>query len=217
MKRGPLLLLLVLTAAALLLALNYLEPDAYENHLPGPPPPGPNVDADDGALWRILPSKVIHACPVCGDCTHPVELLGSRRTMSLVDHDGWYRLFWAGDEVYHFDDPVFLVAATTKRTAGAASGRWTIKARVGPGSHDPAAAPHACTEVAREVELDYALEVGPDPAPAGSFEQAGLQVPGLNTWLLQRIDTKSGPRFVAVAWRLASSPKLGRGPCNCSK
>lgn len=184
-------LLAALTAAAILLALNYFEPDTYENFTP--PPSGANVDKDDGLLWRVLPEAFVHPAPDGKQCRHPMELVESRRVMSLTDHDGWYRLFWAGDDEYHFDDPVFLVAAMNKRTSGAAQGRWTIRAR---------AAAKPCGLKTEEISLDYVLEVGPEPAAAESLEIAGLNIPRVVTWLVQRVDTANGPRLVTVAWRL---------------
>lgn len=184
-------LLAALTAAALLLALNYFEPDTYENFVPAPS--GPNVDKHDGLLWRVLPEAFLHSGPDGKPCRHPVELVESRRVMTLTDHDGWYRLFWAGDDEYFFDDPVFLVAAMNKRTSGAAQGQWTIRVR---------AASKTCGLKTEEASLNYVLEVGPEPAAAEPVDIAGLSVPRVLTWLVQRVDTANGPRLVTVAWRL---------------
>jgi hypothetical protein len=209
-------LLAGLAAAAFLLALNHFEPDVYENGSPEPPPPGSNVEADDPLLERALPRELRHECPDCGPCIHPLILLENRRTMSLVDHDGWYRLFWAGDDRYWYDDPVWLAQGLSRRTAGEAEGSWRIRAKAGPARH-AGGRKHACGAVAEEIEVDYALVVGADSGTADEDEVGGVRIATFLPWLLQRVDTEAGPRTLSLGWKRAGPAKAASGPCACSR
>ena len=139
----------LLGAAIVILVLNLLERDVYEHGELAPPPPGSNVPDDDALFTRLFPREFVHTCATCGECRHPYEIVENRRAMSLRDRDGWYRLFWARDETYHYDDPVYLAAGYQNRTAEDPSGTWLIRARIGPPAH-ASSAPHTCPEIPGE-------------------------------------------------------------------
>src|SRR5947207_5907496 len=156
MKKAFPFLLVVLGFAILLLILNLREIDDYEFGTETPPGPGSNVAADDNAFARVFPElKFIHACPGCGECVHPFEIVENRRVMSVPDHDGWYKIFWAADEEYYYSDPIHMLADWGKnRTAGTPRGRWTLRLRAGASTHRTAPA-HDCGQLPREIALNY--------------------------------------------------------------
>jgi hypothetical protein len=204
-----------LAVVALLLALNYLEPDVYPEGSPVPPPPGPNVDAGDPFLRQILPETFTHGCDLCGPCAHPVELVEARREASLTDHDGWYRLFWAGDDTYWYDDPVFLVQGTTRRTAGPVQGRFTIRARTGPAAHGRKP-PHPCGEIPAEIDLEYDLGLAETPPEESDVDLAGYAVPSCVIWIIQGIDSTAGRQVLCLFWKLRMPVVQVRSACPCS-
>src|SRR5262245_32851417 len=153
MKRAlPWAVVGLLAFLVVVLLLNLREKDYYDGGSLTPP-------ADDGAsldnvLSSLAPRTLVHVCPKCGECTHPVEIFENRRTLTLRDHDGWYKLFWAGDDTYYFEDPIFLAACLQNRTARDPAGEWRIAARVGPATHAKGE-PHACGEILREFHVQY--------------------------------------------------------------
>src|SRR5204863_10069054 len=117
--------------------LNLGETDRYEFGTEQFPPKGNNVDADDGGFARIFPElRFVHACAGCGECVHRFEIVDNRSVLSMRDHDGWYKVFWAKDEVYYYSDPVHLLADWGNNwTAEKPEGMWSIRVRSGPASH----------------------------------------------------------------------------------
>ena len=150
--------------AIVILVLNLRESDDYEFGSETPPGPGNNVPADDFAFQRILPElKFVHACSGCGECVHPFEIVANRRVMSMRDHDGWYKLFWAADEEYFYADPIHMLADWGKnRTAESPRGSWLIRIRAGTATHRTAPA-HECGQIPREILLRYELVPSEDP------------------------------------------------------
>lgn len=195
------------------LVLSLLEGDTYpEGKLERPAPM--EVPDDDPVFRRILPSQFVHACPACGECTHPVETLRNRRALSLPDRDGWFKLFWAGDDLYHFEDPVFLAASMANPTAGEPRGTWSIRARVGPARHGDSG-PHACTAAPSEIALDYELVVSEPPiqearaGPSALFAQFD--------WFTYGYHVARRPSLLHFGWRAVPPPELAALPCPCAK
>jgi hypothetical protein len=142
MKYLPWLLTGIMGFAALLLWLNFREVDHYELG---------SLDPVDGSaeaaqdLDRFLPRTISHE-----GHEHALEVVEQRRELTLRDRDGWYRLFWAGDEIYHYKELVHLAADLQNRTAADPTGRWTIHVRA-------AAAP--CGTSPFEAAATYELRV----------------------------------------------------------
>jgi hypothetical protein len=214
MKKGFPVLLAFMGFAILLLILNLRESDHYEFGSETPPPRGNNVDGDDGAFARIFPEpRFVHACAGCGECVHPFEVVENRRVLTIHDHDGWYKLFWAADEDYYYSDPIHLLADFGKnRTAETPRGTWTIRLRSGPATHRSAPA-HDCAQIPREISLQYELVISEDPLEASFHSGDGpLKIPGQFCWLVSNPGTQ-----ICVGWRLVGAPAVDAGPCPCAE
>ena len=143
-----------MAATAVILLLNYLEVDRYPKGLDSPPGPR-NAEVP---IW--LPRLMLHGCVYCETCPHRFVLSECRLSVTVTDHDGWYRLFWAGDDTYVYDDPAQVVAALQNTTAEVTDSIWTIRGRYVPVE---ATDPHPCPAAAGEVELRYRLRHGAFP------------------------------------------------------
>ncbi|HXG62649.1 MAG TPA: hypothetical protein VNO22_14865 [Planctomycetota bacterium] len=204
----------LLAAANVLLLFNVRERDAYDGGRLLPPE-GAEGPENDSAFARLLPDRIVHPCPRCGECAHPLEIVENRRTLTLEDRDGWYRLFWAGSETYHYGDPVFLAAGLRNRTAGEPRGSWRLRARPGPPVRGPAPG-HACGEIPSLVELRYALftsetpidEIYVSPAPH-------LRVARAIQALAYRYEVPHRPPVLYFGWRLAEDPRVETARCLC--
>ncbi len=214
MKKALPWLLIVMGLGIVLLVLNLNEIDSYEFGTLTPPKPGNTVPEDDPAFQRIFPDRrFVHACPGCGECVHPLEIVENRRVMAIHDHDGWYKIFWAADEEYFYNDPVHMIADWGKnRTAEDPRGTWTIRLRAGRATHGRAAA-HDCGQIPLEIELTYELVHGEAPLDETFHSGDGpLKIPKTFSWLV------SDPgRPVSLGWRLAGEPRVTAGPCSCAK
>jgi len=208
--RAPWVVAALLVPVAVVLLLNLREKDYYDHGSLAPV--DPFAAKDDPVLARLVPSAYAHPCPECGDCTHPVEVVENRRELSLRDHDGWYKLFWAADETYHYDDLVYLAAGLQNRSAREPRGRWFIRLRVGPARHGRVEA-HRCREIPAEVTLDYALVAGEAPL-------APLPVDGLpdawRSWPVLAQEQILDGRLLHLGWR-ADAPVVRTAPCPCGK
>ncbi|HLY10320.1 MAG TPA: hypothetical protein VKW04_13515 [Planctomycetota bacterium] len=200
-------------ALIVLLVLNLNEIDHYEFGTETPPAPGNNVDADDPGFSRIFPERsFVHACPGCGECVHRYEILENRRVLQMVDHDGWYKLFWAGDDLYYYSDPVHLIADWGQnRTAESPTGTWTIRVRTAAATHAPGA-PHECGRLPREISLTYALTFSDAPLDDTPYSGDGpMKILQAFSWL-----TSNSGRPVSLGWRLQGAPAVEVAPCDCS-
>lgn len=204
----------LLAAAAALLALNLLERDVYEGGTLRPPEDGAGSEAD-AACARLVPDRLLHPCSRCGECAHPVEVVESRRTLTLQDRDGWYRLFWAAPETYHYEDPVFLAAGLRGRTAGDPHGTWRVRARLGPPVRS-LSPEHACGQIPARFELEYVLFTSETPIDEISASPAPhLRVPRvLGAWAY-RYDVPYRPSVLYFGWRLAADPRVETARCAC--
>jgi hypothetical protein len=214
MKKRFVVLIPVMAFAIVLLVLNLRESDYYEFGTEIAPARGNNVDAGDGAFSRIFPEpRFVHACSGCGECVHPYEIVENRRVMTIHDHDGWYKLFWAADEDYYYSDPIHLLADWGRnRTAETPQGTWTIRLRSGPATHR-SAPPHECGQIPRDLTLLYELVVSEEPLePAFHSGDGPLKIPRQFSWLVSNPGTP-----VCLGWRLVGEPGIDAGPCPCAK
>jgi len=206
-----------LVFAIVILMLNLGEKDYYERGSLAPPR-GDTVAPDDKEFLRLLPETVAHPCPVCGDCTHPLVILQNRRELRIRDHDGWYKLFWAGDETYHYDDPAAFAASLRNSTARDPQGAWTIRARLGPPTHG-ACPPHTCTLVPGEFTLRYELVVSSSripPQPPLRTDTPLVVLPAVD-WFSFYADRPRMPYMLFFGWRLAGPPAIPAVHCACGK
>lgn len=205
---------LPLVTLVVLLLFNLGESDRYEFGTETPTPPGNNVDADDSAFSRIFPDlKFIHACPGCGECVHRFDVIENRRVLTIRDHDGWYKVFWAADDTYYYVDPVHMIADWgANRTAEAPTGTWTIRLRTGPSTHTTGM-PHDCGKLPREIALEYVLEFSEIPLDETWHSGDGpLKILQSFPWLV------SNPgKPVSLSWKLAGPPRVSVEPCACSR
>jgi hypothetical protein len=203
-----------LAFVGLLVILNLCEIDDYEFGTETPPGRGSNVPAGDPALGRIFPElKFIHACSGCGECVHPFEVVENRRVMSLPDHDGWYKLFWAADDVYYYSDPLQLLADWGRnRTAGTPRGSWNFRLRASAATHGTAPA-HDCGQIPREIALSYDLVASDIPLEDTFHSGDGpLKIPRTFSWI---VSDPGKPRN--LGWRLAGDPQVAADACPCAK
>lgn len=208
--RAPWVVAALLLPAAVLLVLNLREKDYYDHGSLAPV--DPFAAKDDPVLYRLVPETFVHPCPACGDCTHAVEVVENRREMSLRDHDGWYKLFWAGDETYHYEDLVYLAAGLQNGTGRDPHGRWFLRLRLGPATHARVEA-HACRDIPAEATLDYTLVAGDaplEPAPLEGF-------PGVfRAWPVLTQAMPPDDRLLHLGWR-ADAPRVDASPCPCAR
>jgi hypothetical protein len=205
--------------AIVVLVLSLRERDQYESGALLPPADA-TVPGDDPSFRALLPSPLVHACPTCGECTHALDVLENRRTFRLLDEDGWYKLFWAGDETYHYEDPIVLAACLRNSTARDPRGRWTLRARVGRATHG-ALPPHECSAVPGEIFLSYELVVSPEP-----IGSATIPVPGTSFQIARTLelfayrygDVPHLPSVLHFGWKLEEPAAAAAGaPCACGK
>ena len=189
---------------AFMLYLNTTEMDYYENGSLTPVAGDPSPDP----AFRLLASEEVrHSCSICGDCVHPVEIVENRRTLSLRDRDGWYKLFWAADETYYFEELQHLAANYENRTADNPSGSWTITGRILPSVHKGCPA-HECGPVNPGFTLTYSLVVRESPItpnPGGSLYHA-LTYPYSGNKL---------PPSLNFGWELQTAHYPQPVPCPC--
>ena len=149
-----------LASTIVLLILNLRERDYYPGGTPTPPAgPGP----EDTAILGILPS-IEH-----DGCIHTAEFSENRRWLRVRDRDGWYRLFWAGDDFYYFDDVAAFHHALGNKTACDPSGEWSIFVTYRP--------PSGCVRGAESRRFRFSLKVA-----EGRDEQAWFVARNGESW-----------------------------------
>jgi len=206
--------LLPLGVLVVLLLFNLTETDRYEFGTETPPAPGNNVDLDDPGLAHLFPDlRFVHACPGCGECVHRYDVVENRRILRMNDHDGWYKVFWAADDLYYYADPVHMLADWSQnRTAETPQGTWTIRLRTRPATH-PAGVPHDCGRLPREITLSYALEFSETPLDDAAYSGDGpLKVLHTFAWV-----TTNPGKMLSLGWRLQGAPKVEVAPCDCTR
>mgnify|MGYP001598220482 CR=1 FL=1 len=183
MRRAfPFAVLGVLAFIVLILYLNLRERDFYADGQANQPKGPVNVEPNDGGLpW--LPLHEEH-----DGCVHSAEFTENHSWCRVRDHDGWYRLFWAGDEVYYFEDPSPLHQAMLNPTARDATGEWRIAVTYRP--------PPTCSRPATTLRFRLALEVGDAAIPPDP--------PDRTRWFVGK--TLKGHRF--YDWRLVEKSLL---------
>jgi len=214
MKKALPPVLAVLALGVVLLVLNLREADTYEFGTPTPPAKGSNVAADDYAFQKIFPEfKFTHACAGCGECVHPFEVIENRRTMSIRDHDGWYKVFWAADEIYYYSDPIHMLADWgNNRTAENPVGSWRIRLRAGSATHRSAPT-HDCGQIPREIAVSYELVSTGDPIDETYHSGDGpMKIPRTFSWF-----TMNPGKPMSLGWRLVGEPVVDAAPCPCAR
>jgi len=199
-----------MAATVLVLVLNYLEVDRFPDGLPAPPGP---INAD-ASSW--LGAVLRHPCPQCGECAHRLELEECRLQVTVTDRDGWYRLFWAADDVHFYDDPALVGGSLWNPTAELTGGTWTIRGRYVPAVPMK---PHPCPAAAESFHLKYRLRRGafsgtgePVVDPSGT-----LAAPRIIFWFSYRFPEDRQDDF----WWELENPSTFAGtsrlPCSCGK
>ena len=213
MKKALPFVLALLGLGGVLVLLNLREADDYEFGTLTPPPKGSNVAADDFAFQRVFPEfKFTHACAGCGECVHPFEVIENRRVLSMHDHDGWYKLFWAADENYYYTDPIHMLADWGRnRTAENPVGTWKIRVRAGAATHRSAPA-HDCGQIAREIAVTYRLVSSADPVDEAFHSGDGpMKIVRTFSWL-----TTNPGKPMSLGWELVGAPVVDAAPCPCA-
>lgn len=190
----------VLTAlglAALLLTLNVLEPDRYLHGLEAPTEADQTVDPPP---W--MPAVLAHPCADCGPCLHELRLDECRIDARILDEDGWYRLFWAGDETYHYADPAYFSGELKNGSARAAGGEWVIAGRYEP-MFD--CGPHACPSAPAPFRLTFRLrlsDLDPDAHVPLLDASGSFAVPTAFLWARRRVHSDTTESIQDLWWEL---------------
>jgi len=193
-------------------------PDEFPGGSLAPPP----VDdpTKDNELARLLPSELTHACPTCGDCVHPVEIVESARTLRMRDHHHWFQLFKSADRFYYFGDLIALASCMNVRSARDPWGEWKISARVGPARH-PKGAAHDCGQVPSTLSMTYELVVSAESIPdAPAAFAAPFPIAGSAQMLVFQYGKPPETSTLNFGWRIAAGAPPGtapRVPCDCGK
>ena len=199
----------LLAFAAVILALNYLEEDLYPYALTAPPSDPLNAP-DPWGLPKTLP----HPCPDCDGaiCEHEVVLNQCEVVISVIDRDGWYRLFWSEDDIHYYDDPVYFMEALKNPSTLGYIGIFTIEGECKPAGHD-----HACgREHVKSFRIVYQLTESPErlqekePPPDAPFP-----APPLYRWMSYPRVRDGKEIQIDYAWELQTL-EVSPGPCNCN-
>ena len=114
-----------------------------------------------------------------GACEHRLERVEARGRLTLRDRDGWHRLFWAGDETYHYKELAHLAAELANPTASDPAGRWELSVKPGPGP---------CGAALPAETLVYALKVSETPGPAAlTYSYAVPHLPGTLSFVWEKV------------------------------
>jgi hypothetical protein len=219
--RNPAAILAPLAAIVFLLLLNLSEVDVYVGGTPEPPKDPPSTDI---ALPLNLSREAVCEC-ACEHCHHLARVESAATVYKVVDADGWYRLFWAGDDTYYFDDVSYFLNALENRTWKEAAGRRVLHILYEKSC--PEEEPrHACsTEIPVRVTLTYRLVLGGVPAvPAGRLTdprgmiELPIAMPGeaLRPYYGHFRGETVGA-LLALGWVLDTAPEVEYGPCSCGR
>lgn len=217
----PAAILPALAAAILLLILNLSEADIYVGGLPEPPKEPPSADM---GLPPGLSREVVCDC-ACEHCHHLARVESAATLYKVVDADGWYRLFWSGDDTYYFDDLSYFLNALENRTWKEASGvriLYIVYQRGCP-EDEPQ---HACSsEIPVRVRLQYRLALGGMPSvpggrltdPRGMIElPAALPGDAIRPYYGYFRGEPIGAAL-SLGWALDAAPQVEYGPCSCGR
>ncbi len=189
---GAVLLLVILS----LLLLNLSEKD-YFPYAKTEPPAGPiNLPAP---TW--LPDTISHPCTLCGVCEHKLEVKESHCVLKLHDHDGWYRLFWAGDDTWYYGDPSYFAAALSDPGGAVVEGTWRIQGRYLSPAHD-----HACGRASGIAGFDLLYRLA-----FTEVEEGGEAFPERFPWFAYQYKD----RIAHFSWE-RDSETPSDAPCSCS-
>lgn len=196
MKYIPVFVVLVFAVVILILNLNERDFYPYGSLKPRP---------TDTLPPDWLPEAVSHECGTCGKCAHTLEIDRSIMELWFKDRDGWYRLFWAGEETYYYEDPVHFADALANPTAHSPEGRWHIIGRYRDPGHE-----HACDGKYMRFELVYRLRTGQAGTPKGT------PFPDVFTWMSYRYETKTSETIKHFYWERVNQ-ELTEYPCSCGR
>lgn len=211
-----------LAALLALLWLNLQESDVYFEGTDEPVRPASAGGWEPPAGLTPEYRCGCEACGAEGGCVYAARVLDAASVYRVVDGDGWYRLFWAGDDTYYFADVSRFLSAMENRSWSRAEGvrRYDIayERRCSYSGGE-----HACADpVPVRVRLAYTLVLGPPPA-AEPIRDGPLEIP---TWLpdaARSYETVYRDRVlssvVTVGWVLAERDgvSIDRAPCRCPR
>lgn len=195
------------------LAFNLLDRDAFDGGSLTPP-----QDSSDPIAARLLPETVTHSCPTCGECVHPVQIVESRRALTLVNHRPWYKLFWATDQTVYFEEPVYLAACLQNRAARDPKGEWTINAQIGP-ARPARVGPHDCGKIPVRLSIRYHLLRSETPIVESTSDfDPPFRVAASVRTLAYAYNHPRMPGILYFGWELgknAFDAVSAREPCPC--
>ncbi len=177
-----------MAVVAVLLWLNLKEVDVYEL---GSPTPVDGTEEAKHDLRLLIPLKTSHPAPGDGACEHALEVVEQQRTLTLRDRDGWYRVFWAADDVYYYKELVHLAADLREATAVDPRGTWTLRVRAAAGP---------CGASLGEASVTYTLLATPGDLPLGPPGPLGL--PATAPALAYQYAEERMPAILSFAWVL---------------
>lgn len=219
--RNPAVLFPAPIAAILLLLLNVAEVDVYVGGMPEPPKDPPTADM---GLPLGLSRELVCEC-ACEHCRHQARVESAATIYKVIDADGWYRLFWCGDDTYYFDDVSYFLNALENRTWKEASGvriLYIVYERAC--SEDKPR--HACsTGIPARVKLQYRLVLGGIPPvpggrltdPKGLIELPAAMAGDAIRPYYGHFRGEPIGSLLALGWVLDKAPEVEYEPCSCGR
>jgi len=210
-----------LAAVIGILALNLSETDFYfggTTEKPTDPPP----------LTMGLPPGISRevVCPcACEHCHHLARVESAATIYQIDDADGWYRLFWAGDDTYYFTDVSYFLTALENRTWRQATG-WRVLVIAFERSCPEEEPRHECSkETLSRVTLTYRLVLGgPGAVPSMPMtDPKGLAtlpaaLPGEAMRLYEgHFRGESQAAVLTLGWVLDGPPRVEYASCACGR
>lgn len=193
---------IALVVALAVVVLNLLENDVFLDGSTAPP-----TEAINTAPPGWLPAAIEHDCAECGKCEHKLEIVRNQITLKVHDRDGWYRLLWAADDEYYYDEGAKFAAVLKNPTAHSPEGAWVIEGRYAAPKHD-----HSCgLETMIDLfELRFRLVTSTQqPYRADPF-------PTRVDWMSFRYEEEGAEAVVPFTW-LLDLQGMNQAPCPCGK
>lgn len=209
----------ILSLVIVFLLLNLGETDTY---LFGSEEPLEPVAFSRG-IEHLAPTREVVCKCACEHCHHIARVTSAVAVFRVVDSDGWYRLFWAGDDVYYFNDLSYFLTALENRTWREADGILSVT--IDYEKNCPPWEPeHECeSRIPVRVRLEYHLAIEGQQAPVpgtATGPEGRVRFPRWIPEALRRFEAvfrgKVYRETVSVGWVLdESSIQVEYGPCRC--